>query len=103
MHKFTLPQELISLIQSVRDGGGRALLVGGAVRDQLRCQPVTQDFDIEVYGLKAQPLKTILRSAGKVLEVGKTFGIFNLQTASGVYDFCLPRLCLLYTSDAADE
>ena len=92
MHDFTLPQELISLIQSVRDAGGRALLVGGAVRDQLRRQPVTQDFDIEVYGLKAQPLKTILRSAGKVLEVGKTFGIFNLQTASSVYDLCLPRL-----------
>ena len=47
-------QKVISLAQTIRDAGGRALLVGGCVRDALMgAQP--KDWDLEVYQLKPAP------------------------------------------------
>ena len=47
-----LPEKVISLSQAIHDAGGRALLVGGCVRDALMgVQP--KDWDLEVYRFDA--------------------------------------------------
>ena len=48
-----------SVARDVRDAGGRALLVGGWVRDRLRGHP-SKDIDIEVFGLPADRLEPLL-------------------------------------------
>jgi tRNA nucleotidyltransferase (CCA-adding enzyme) len=45
-----LPASLRGLFEAVRSAGGRAWLVGGAVRDALLGEPF-EDYDVEVYGL----------------------------------------------------
>ena len=45
-----IPQQILDLAKVIRDQGGRALLVGGCVRDELMGhQP--KDWDVEVYGI----------------------------------------------------
>jgi len=46
-----IPQKVITLSEAVRDAGGRALLVGGCVRDVLMGQQ-PKDWDLEVYGIE---------------------------------------------------
>ena len=92
MQNFTLPQELIALIHAIRNAGGRALLVGGIVRDQLLGQNLNQDYDVEVFGLEVKELETILNQAGKVMNVGKKFGVLKLNTIKDTYDFSIPRI-----------
>lgn len=51
----------IELAKRIRDAGGRAMLVGGCVRDELMgFEP--KDFDLEVYGVEAERLKDILET-----------------------------------------
>jgi tRNA nucleotidyltransferase (CCA-adding enzyme) len=71
---------------AVRDAGGRALLVGGSVRDRLMGRQ-SKDIDIEVFGVPADRLKALLESLGRVESVGESFQVFK---ASGV-DVSLPR------------
>ena len=100
MQDFTLPQELTALIHSIRDAGGRALLVGGMVRDQLLGQNLKQDYDIEVFGLDIQELQTILNQAGKVINVGdsitRTVYIFSSIDTSTEEN--IPKLYILFRS-----
>src|SRR5690606_29484982 len=50
---------VIALAEAVREAGGRAMLVGGCVRDELMgIEP--KDWDVEVYGVEAERLKGIL-------------------------------------------
>lgn len=67
---------------------GRALLVGGAVRDMVMGRPV-KDIDIEVYGLLEQQLENILKQFGPVSLVGKAFGVLRLHGLD--VDWSLPR------------
>ena len=47
-----LPEKIIKLAEAVRENGGRAMLVGGCVRDELMgVEP--KDHDLEVYGIEA--------------------------------------------------
>jgi tRNA nucleotidyltransferase (CCA-adding enzyme) len=65
------------LARAVREQGGRALLVGGYVRDELLgLHP--KDADIEVYGLEAAPLRELLRRFGRVECVGESFRVYKL-------------------------
>jgi tRNA nucleotidyltransferase (CCA-adding enzyme) len=48
-----------AIARGVRDAGGRALIVGGWVRDQLLGHP-SKDIDIEVFGLDAGRLRAVL-------------------------------------------
>lgn len=57
--------------------GGRALLVGGYVRDALRGQK-PKDADIEVYGLEAPVLRAMLEGIGRVDCVGESFRVYKL-------------------------
>ncbi len=76
----------VAIAQRVRDAGGRALIVGGWVRDQLMSRP-SKDLDLEVYGLPAGRLKDLLGAFGTVNTVGESFTVYKV---AGV-DVSLPR------------
>ena len=77
---------LHAVLGDISRAGGSPLLVGGCVRDKLMgLEP--KDIDVEVYGMDADSLKTVLGQHGKVDAVGAAFGILKL----GNYDFSLPR------------
>ncbi len=75
---MTLPKPVLRLAESVRDAGGRALLIGGAVRDRLLQRRPT-DFDIEVYGLAPQVVSDIADTLGTAKDVGKAFGVLEVR------------------------
>lgn len=71
-----------------RDAGGRAWVVGGAVRDTLLGRTVT-DLDVEVHGVAAQDLETLLSAHFDLDAVGRAFGVLKLH---GLFlDVSLPR------------
>ena len=68
--------------------GGQVLLVGGCVRDAaLDLAP--KDLDLEVRGLEADQLRTILARSHGLDEVGKSFGILKLKNSP--IEVSLPR------------
>ena len=70
--------------------GGRALLVGGCVRDiLLKIEP--RDYDLEVYNLPLRKLKNALKTFGQIKEVGKSFGVLKLIYKGAEIDLSLPR------------
>jgi tRNA nucleotidyltransferase (CCA-adding enzyme) len=81
------PEKVIALSQAIRDAGGRALLVGGCVRDTLmRTQP--KDWDLEVYNLAPERLRELLDQFGPVNVVGEAFTVYKLGRN---LDVSLPR------------
>jgi len=53
------PDHIKDLAEIIRNAGGRAMLVGGCVRDELMgLEP--KDWDVEVYGVEPERLKDIL-------------------------------------------
>ncbi len=77
MANSPFPEKVILLSQAVRDAGGRALLVGGCVRDELMgVQP--KDWDLEVYGVAPERLREILDQFGPVNVVGEAFTVYKL-------------------------
>ncbi len=70
----------------VREAGGRALIVGGWVRDRLLNKP-TKDVDVEVFGLAAGPLRALLEQIAPVNTVGESFTVYKV----GDVDVSLPR------------
>jgi len=87
-----LPHELrmaaLDVARRVRVAGGRALLVGGSVRDLL-CGKRVKDVDIEVFGLAPDGLKRILGAAYALDLVGLSFGVLKIQHLD--IDISLPR------------
>ena len=73
---------------TVRDTGGRALVVGGWVRDHL-LGVRSKDVDIEVFGLEAERCETLLAGFGSVHAVGRAFGVYRVAGIDA--DFSLPR------------
>ena len=72
-----IPQPILNLATAIRDRGGRALLVGGCVRDELMGrQP--KDWDVEVYGLDPARLRGLLDRFGEVNVVGEAFTVYKL-------------------------
>lgn len=80
-----LPPTIRELATRIAEQGGRARLVGGGVRDWLMGLPV-KDWDIEVFGLPADELLTILRRLGRVDTVGRSFGVFKLRPRGAAPD-----------------
>jgi tRNA nucleotidyltransferase (CCA-adding enzyme) len=70
--------------------GGRALLVGGPVRDFLLGRPVN-DWDVEVFGLEETALVEVLGTLGRVNAVGRSFGVYKIQSKGHEYDVSMPR------------
>lgn len=81
-----LPPRALAIARAVRDAGGRALVVGGWVRDRLRGE-TSKDVDLEVFGLPADRLRTLLEAIGRVEAVGESFHVFKI----GDIDVSLPR------------
>jgi len=75
-----------AIAEAVAGAGGRALVVGGWVRDRLLGRP-SKDLDVEVYGIAADPLRELLGRLGPVNTVGESFTVYKL----GDVDVSLPR------------
>jgi len=69
--------EVVRLSEAVRKAGGRAMLVGGSVRDLLLGIDAN-DFDVEVYGLEAGLLRKVLEQLGDVNTVGEHFSVYKV-------------------------
>jgi tRNA nucleotidyltransferase (CCA-adding enzyme) len=75
-----------SIALAIRDAGGRALIVGGWVRDRLLGRD-SKDVDLEVFGIDAARLRQVLETFGRVETVGESFQVYKL----GDIDVSLPR------------
>jgi tRNA nucleotidyltransferase (CCA-adding enzyme) len=85
-----LPELAGVIAAAVRAAGGRALVVGGWVRDDLLgLQP--KDLDLEVFGLTADRLRPLLERFGRVETVGESFAVFKVVAANGSADASLPQ------------
>ena len=93
-----LEQQAARLAAAVRDAGGRALCVGGFVRDRLlrlrsdgasagQVGRSSKDLDIEVFGVPQDALLHLLRTLGRVEPAGQAFPVYKL----GAIDVALPR------------
>lgn len=78
----------LAIAQKVAEQGGRAMFVGGYVRDRLSGAE-SKDIDIEVYGLAPSALKAILEAFGPVVEKGASFGVYGI--AHTQLDIAMPR------------
>jgi tRNA nucleotidyltransferase (CCA-adding enzyme) len=76
-----------NIATAVRDAGGRALIVGGWVRDRLLGLSDASNVDLEVFGLPGDRLRAMLESLGRVEAVGESFQVYKL----GDIDVSLPR------------
>ena len=77
---------------AARAAGGRALIVGGWVRDRLRGHP-SKDIDFEIFGLPQELLPGLLAPFGRVEAVGQSFPVYKVVGAGNddVVDVALPR------------
>jgi tRNA nucleotidyltransferase (CCA-adding enzyme) len=75
---------------AARNQGGRALIVGGWVRDRLRGVP-SSDVDMEVFGVPQDRLRDLLVQFGRVEAVGQSFAVYKVAGAAGTIDIALPR------------
>jgi len=66
-----------AVARAVQQLNGRALLVGGYVRDTLLGMS-PKDADVEVYGLEAEVLRDLLKEFGRVDCVGESFRVYKL-------------------------
>ena len=65
------------LASRVAELGGRAYMVGGAVRDEIMKRPI-KDVDIEVHGISEEVLEAVLKELGKPIRFGSAFGVYSL-------------------------
>ena len=82
-----IPEKVLQLSRAIADQGGRALLVGGCVRDRLMLSEAT-DWDLEVYRLEPTKLRELLDQFGSVNVVGEAFTVYKLGSD---LDVSLPR------------
>jgi tRNA nucleotidyltransferase (CCA-adding enzyme) len=84
---MNVPRKIVALARAARDAGGRALLVGGCVRDALLgAEP--KDWDAEVYGVAPEALRELLKQFGRVDAVGEAFTVYKIGQD---LDVALPR------------
>ena len=82
-----IPEKILRLAREVRGEGGRALMVGGCVRDRLMGRGA-KDWDVEVYGVEPAVLRELLDRMGRVNVVGEAFTVYKLGRD---LDVSLPR------------
>jgi len=93
-HKF--PQAVHDVAHSIKKAGGRAMMVGGYVRDTLEKHfhggdEPSKDYDMEVHGMHPDHLDKHLDSIGRVDRVGKAFGVMKLTHKKHDFDISIPR------------
>jgi len=72
----------------VKEASGRALLVGGCVRDKLLGRE-PKDFDVECFGISGEDLRRVLATRFELDLVGISFGVIKLHHLD--IDVALPR------------
>jgi tRNA nucleotidyltransferase (CCA-adding enzyme) len=80
------PRLVLDVARAIRLAGGRALIVGGWVRDQL-LGLASGAVDLEVYGVGPDTLRHLLETFGRVDAVGESFTVYKV---AGL-DVALPR------------
>jgi tRNA nucleotidyltransferase (CCA-adding enzyme) len=87
---FLLPEGSIvqELARAVTEAGGRLLVVGGWVRDQLNHEN-SKDLDLEIFGLTREQIDQLLSPFGFSKPVGRHFPVWR-QTRAGI-DVAYPR------------
>jgi tRNA nucleotidyltransferase (CCA-adding enzyme) len=87
-----LPPELDAavsgLARRVQKAGGRAVLVGGCVRDALLGQ-TAKDADLEVFGIEPGELEKLVAAEYPVIVVGRSFGVLKVKGLE--LDVSVPR------------
>ncbi|MGN0847793.1 MAG: CCA tRNA nucleotidyltransferase [Kiritimatiellia bacterium] len=78
-----------AIAERVRAAGGRAWLVGGAVRDLLLGGIPVKDVDLEVFGLAPERLKEVVGEAFAFDACGLSFGVLKIKHHA--IDVSLPR------------
>ncbi|MBK7705323.1 MAG: HD domain-containing protein [Acidobacteria bacterium] len=84
---FQIPENVQLISRAAAEIGGRAMLVGGCVRDELMGLAPT-DWDLEVYGVEPAKLREILDRFGRVDAVGEAFTVYKIGAD---LDVSLPR------------
>jgi tRNA nucleotidyltransferase (CCA-adding enzyme) len=88
---FETPASVQTIASAIRDAGGRALIVGGWVRDHVLKRP-SKDIDVEVFGVTADRLPLVLQRAGRVEPVGQSFPVYKVIADDGFdIDVAMPR------------
>ena len=82
------PPAVLQIARLLRNAGGRAFLVGGCVRDTLMDRPC-KDFDLEIYGLSAEGVRSALLGSFELDLVGASFGVMKVHHHP--VDLALPR------------
>jgi tRNA nucleotidyltransferase (CCA-adding enzyme) len=80
--------QVIQALEAIQYVGGKAFLVGGAVRDLLLNKSI-KDIDIEVHKVALEDLQKILKKFGHVNLVGKSFGVLKWEHSQ--IDWAIPR------------
>jgi tRNA nucleotidyltransferase (CCA-adding enzyme) len=83
-------ERVCKIAEAVKAAGGRALLVGGSVRDEVLGKE-SKDFDLEIYGIQPDTLEKLVHTFGKVDSVGKAFGILKITDGGMDIDVSIPR------------
>lgn len=81
--------DALLVAKTVREAGGRALIVGGYVRDRMLLGESGGEPDLEVFGLPAPRLERALRRLGRVRRVGRSFPVLRIGGLS--VEVALPR------------
>ena len=84
----SIDPRLHDIAKAVRKAGGRALFVGGQVRDRLLGRP-SADMDVEVFGVALDGIESILGAFGRIRKVGRSFGVVRIDGLDA--DFSMPR------------
>ena len=72
-----IPAHVLEVARAISKAGGRALLVGGCVRDPIMGR-TPKDWDLEVYQTDSERLREILMEFGPVNAVGEAFTVYKL-------------------------
>ena len=76
------------IASAVKHAGGRAMMVGGCVRDFLLNTPV-KDYDLEIYNLSLPELLNAIKNICETDAVGMSFGVLKVKHFD--IDLALPR------------
>jgi tRNA nucleotidyltransferase (CCA-adding enzyme) len=78
---FSMQREVLKVCEAVSKAGGRAMIVGGWVRDRL-LGIESKDYDIEVYRMEPSILRDALAKIAPVNTVGEKFSVYKLAFKS---------------------
>ncbi len=84
-----LRDAVLGIARLVKDAGGRALMVGGSVRDLLLGEKHVKDVDLEVFGIAADALQSLIGARFEFDACGLSFGVLKIKHVD--IDVSLPR------------